>query len=113
MGHKFKFRATPVPNWNVVIEGEVLVVEPNEQLSYTWSSMSMSGGVAWTLTPTKTGTLVRMEQSGFREDQEANCEGAKYGWQKSISNLDKVVAGLKWNIDSTSIKGKLAEDDPA
>jgi uncharacterized protein YndB with AHSA1/START domain len=95
VGHKFKFRATPVPNWDGVIDCEVLVFEPNKRLSYTWGSMGMGSVVAWTLTPTKTGTLVRMEQSGFREDQEANYKGAKYGWQKFIGNLDRVVAGLK------------------
>jgi uncharacterized protein YndB with AHSA1/START domain len=51
--------------------------------------------VVWTLTPTKTGTLLRMEQSGFRPDQRQNYNGAKYGWNKFIGNLDKVVGGLK------------------
>jgi uncharacterized protein YndB with AHSA1/START domain len=50
--------------------------------------------VIWTLTPTEKGTLVRMEQSGFRPDQEAAYRGANYGWQKFIGNLDRVVAGL-------------------
>jgi uncharacterized protein YndB with AHSA1/START domain len=95
VGHEFTFRAKAVPNWNGVIECKVLVVEPNKQLSYTWGSMGMGTVVAWTLTPTRTGTLVRMEQSGFGEDQEANYKGANYGWQKFIGNLEKVVAGLK------------------
>ena len=29
VGHKFEFRATPVPHWDGVVHGEVLVVEPN------------------------------------------------------------------------------------
>ena len=33
-GHRFTFRATPMPNWNGVIDCEVLVVEPNKKLSY-------------------------------------------------------------------------------
>jgi uncharacterized protein YndB with AHSA1/START domain len=94
VGHKFNFRATPVPNWNGVIDCEVLVIEPNKQLSYTWGSMGMGSVVCWTLTPTKTGTLVRIEHSGFGAGQEANYNGAKYGWQKFIGNLDKVVARL-------------------
>jgi uncharacterized protein YndB with AHSA1/START domain len=95
VGHKFNFRATPVANWNGIIDCEVLAIEPNKQLSYTWGSMGMGSVVEWTLIPTKTGTLVRMEQSGFRPDQEANYNGAKYGWQKFIGNLEKVVAGFK------------------
>jgi uncharacterized protein YndB with AHSA1/START domain len=95
VGHKFNFRRTPVPNWNGVIDSAVLVVEPNKQLSYTWVAMGQETVVAWTLTPTETGTLLRMEQSGFRPDQRQNYNGAKYGWQQFIGNLDKVVAGLK------------------
>ena len=94
VGHRFNFRSTPVPNWDGVIDSEVLVVEPNSRLSYSWGTMGTESVVAWTLTPTKNGTLVRMEQSGFGADQEANYRGANYGWQKFIGNLDKVVAGF-------------------
>src|ERR1700740_3654382 len=66
VGHKFSFRSKPVPNWNGVIESQVLIVEPNARLSYTWNTLGVDSVVAWTLTPTKNGTLVRMEQSGFR-----------------------------------------------
>ena len=38
VGHRFSFRATPVPNWNGVIDCEVLVVEPNSRLSYGWGN---------------------------------------------------------------------------
>jgi uncharacterized protein YndB with AHSA1/START domain len=51
--------------------------------------------VTFTLTPTDAGTHVRMEQSGFRPDQETNYKGAKYGWQKIIDGLERVVAGLE------------------
>jgi uncharacterized protein YndB with AHSA1/START domain len=93
-GRKFKFRSTPAPNWNGIIDCEVRIVEPNRRLSYTWNSMGLESVVEWTLTPTGKGTLVRMEQSGFRQDQEAAFRGANYGWQKFMGSLDKVVAGL-------------------
>ena len=38
VGHRFNFRSTPVPGWNGVIDCEVLVVEPNARLSYSWAS---------------------------------------------------------------------------
>jgi uncharacterized protein YndB with AHSA1/START domain len=95
VGHKFNFRSTPMPNWSGVIDCEVLVVEPNKKLSYSWSSMGLGSVVVWTLIATEGGTLVRMEQSGFRPDQEANYQGAKYGWQKFIAGLERVVAGLR------------------
>ncbi|MGH6968279.1 MAG: SRPBCC family protein, partial [Stellaceae bacterium] len=34
VGHRFNFRATPVPNWNGVVDCAILVVEPNTRLSY-------------------------------------------------------------------------------
>ncbi len=94
VGHRFSFRATPVPNWNGVIDCEVLVVEAHSRLSYTWGSMGMKSVVAWTLTPSKGGTNVRMEQSGFRSQEDANFKGASYGWQKFTGSLERVVGGL-------------------
>ncbi len=93
-GHRFTFRATPVPKWNGVIDCEVLVVEPNSRLSYSWGSLGLMTVVTWTLTPTKGGTHVRMEHSGFRSEESANYKGASYGWQKFIGSLERVVAGL-------------------
>ena len=95
VGHRFKFRSTPMPNWNGVIDSEVLVIEPNKKLSYSWNSMGLVSVVVWTLAATGGGTLLRMEQSGFRPDQEANYQGANYGWQKFIGGLERVVAGLQ------------------
>lgn len=95
VGHRFKFRSTPMPNWNGVIDSEVLVIEPNKKLSYSWNSMGLVSVVVWTLAASGGGTLLRMEQSGFRPDQEANYQGANYGWQKFIGGLERVVAGLQ------------------
>ncbi len=72
MGHRFTFRSTLVPGWNGVVDGEVLVVEPNARLTYSRGSMGMESAVTWTLTPTEGGTHVRMEQTGFGPDQDAN-----------------------------------------
>ena len=69
VGHRFSFRSTPVPGWNGVIDSEVLVLEPNSRLAYSWGTMGMESVVTWTLTPTKTGTHLRMEQTGFRSEQ--------------------------------------------
>jgi uncharacterized protein YndB with AHSA1/START domain len=95
VGHRFQFRATPVPNWNGVIDCEVLAVEPNSRLSYSWGSLGLESAVIWTLTPTVSGTHVRMEQSGFPSEEGSNYKGAKYGWQKFIGNMERVVGGLE------------------
>jgi uncharacterized protein YndB with AHSA1/START domain len=95
VGHKFTFRAEPRPNWSGVVECEVLVVEPNTKLSYSWGSLGLGSIVVWTLAATRSGTLVRMEQSGFRPDQEANYQGATHGWRRFIGGLERVLAGME------------------
>jgi uncharacterized protein YndB with AHSA1/START domain len=95
VGHKFQFRADPMPNWNGIVDCDVLVVEPFARLSYNWGvGGSLHWVVQWTLTPAEGGTHVRMEQSGFGPDQQAAYQGAKYGWQKFLGGLEKVLGGL-------------------
>jgi len=95
VGRMFQFRAEPMPNWNGVVDCEVLVIDPLQRLSYNWGVGGAEGGlqwvVEWTLTPADGNTHVRMEQSGFRPDQQAAYQGATYGWQKFIGNLERVV----------------------
>ena len=87
VGHRFDFRA----DWGSV-DCQVLTIEPNKTLSYTWAAYGLESVVTWTLTPTSTGTHLRMEQSGFRQDQQQAYQGAKYGWQRFFANLEQVLA---------------------
>jgi uncharacterized protein YndB with AHSA1/START domain len=95
MGYSFSLRMEPMPNWNGVIDCQVLSLEPHKTLSYNWGTLGLDTVVTFTLTPTDAGTHVRVEQSGFGHDREANYKGAQWGWQKFIGNLEGVVAGLK------------------
>lgn len=100
VGHRFNFRTTPLPHWNGVVDCQVLIVEPHERLSYSWNASGDEAAnglktvVTWTLTPTKGGTHVRMEQSGFRPEEERNYQGANYGWQRYLAGLERAAAGL-------------------
>jgi uncharacterized protein YndB with AHSA1/START domain len=85
--HRFNFRA----DWGTV-DCQVLAVEPNRTLTYTWDAMGLESVVTWTLTPTSTGTHLRMEQSGFRPDQQQAYQGAKYGWSQFLAKLEQVLA---------------------
>jgi uncharacterized protein YndB with AHSA1/START domain len=87
VGHRFNLRG----DWGAV-DCRVLEVEPNKTLSYTWAALGLESVVTWTLTPTRTGTQLRMEQSGFRPDQQQAYQGAKYGWQQFFAKLDAVLA---------------------
>jgi uncharacterized protein YndB with AHSA1/START domain len=85
--HRFSFRA----DWGSV-DCQVLVVEPHKTLSYTWAAHDLKSTVTWTLTPTNTGTHLRMEQEGFKPNQIHYYEGAKTGWPGFLGALEKVLA---------------------
>jgi uncharacterized protein YndB with AHSA1/START domain len=93
IGHRFRLSG----DWGGV-DCEVLAVEPNRTLSYTWNyshedaAYNLKSVVTFTLTPTRTGTHLRMEQEGFRPDQKQALGGATHGWQQHLANLEKVVA---------------------
>jgi len=88
VGHSFNLSG----DWGGVLDCEVLAVEPNKTLSYTWGAMGLESVVTWTLTPTSTGTHLRMEQAGFRPDQQQAYQGARFGWQKFFGSLEQVLA---------------------
>ena len=89
LGHRFDLRA----DWGSV-GCQVLAVEPQKTLSYTWAAYGLESVVTWTLTPTSTGTRLRMEQSGFQPDQQQAYQGATYGWPQFFANLEQVLARI-------------------
>lgn len=89
VGHRFDLSA----EWGAV-NCEVLEVEPNTTLSYTWGGMGLESVVTWTLSPSSTGTNLRMEQTGFQSDQKQAYHGAKAGWPRFFANLEDVLAGM-------------------
>jgi uncharacterized protein YndB with AHSA1/START domain len=94
VGHHFNLRG----EWGGVLDCEVLAVEPHKKLTYTWNfkhaeaAYNLTSVVMWTLTPTGSGTHLRMEQSGFRPDQPQAYGGAKAGWQQFFEKLDQLLA---------------------
>jgi len=95
VGHRFNLRG----EWGGVLDCEVLTVEPNRTLSYTWNfahddpAFDLRSVVTFTLEPTSHGTRLRMEQSGFRPEQKQAYGGARAGWQEFLAKLDQVLAG--------------------
>ena len=94
VGHRFNLRG----EWGGVLDCEVLVVEPNKELAYTWNhvhddaAFNLQSVVTFTLTPTAAGTRLRMEQSGFRPDQRQAFGGANAGWEQMLAKLEQVLA---------------------
>ena len=93
VGHKFKLSG----EWGGVLDCEVLEIEPKRTLSYTWdfvhadAAYNLKSVVTFTLTPTATGTMLRMEQAGFRTDQKQAFGGARAGWKQFFDKLDVLL----------------------
>ena len=87
-----------MPHWNGEVACEVLEIEPERTLAYAWNTEAADGAeglrtiVRFELFARDAGTLLRIEQSGFRADQPENLRGAKFGW---IRNLDRLNVSLE------------------
>ena len=94
VGHSFTLRG----DWGGVLDCEVLAIEPNKSLAYSWNhahddaAYNLTSVVTFTLTPTNAGTRLRVEQAGFRPDQRQAFGGAQAGWQQFLGKLEQVLA---------------------
>lgn len=85
---KFKFI-----NDRFNVECENLEIIEFEKLTYSWCALGLESVVSWTLTPTQNGTILRLEQSGFRTDQKQAYGGAKFGWNRNLDTLSQILDG--------------------
>ncbi|MBR0756110.1 SRPBCC domain-containing protein [Bradyrhizobium jicamae] len=94
VGHQFNLRG----DWGGVLDCEVLTIEPERTLAYTWNfahadaAFNLKSVVTFTLTPSGAGTHLRVEQVGFRPDQKQAYGGAHAGWKQFLEKLDQVLA---------------------
>lgn len=98
-GQRFTFRAKPVPGWSGVTNCVVLTVDEPKMLSYTWgdgteSDSGLKTVVTWTLTPKDGGTHVRMEQSGFRPEDDRGYQGMGAGWPRIVERLGEIAGSI-------------------
>lgn len=95
VGHSFHLSG----EWGGVLDCEVLTVEANRTLAYTWDfehddpAYGLRSVVTFTLTPTAGGTRLRMEQAGFRPDQKQALGGAHAGWGQFFGKLEQLLIG--------------------
>jgi uncharacterized protein YndB with AHSA1/START domain len=122
LGLAFNFRKDPQPGWDGFIHCEVIELEPQKRLAYTWRGQasgaktmacagieseaagkavsgimtSLDTVVRYTLHPENGGTRLAFEHSGF--------EGLKglivsfvmgMGWRKLLGKLDTAIASQK------------------
>ncbi len=96
IGHRFNLRG----EWGGVLDCEVLTLEPETTLAYSWDfrhedpAFDLRSVVTFTLTPTAAGTHLRVEQAGFRPDQKQAFGGAMAGWKTFLDKLEPVLGAL-------------------
>jgi uncharacterized protein YndB with AHSA1/START domain len=94
VGHRFKLRG----EWGGVLDCEVLAIDAERSLSYTWDHdnddplYALRSIVTYTLTPTASGTHLKVEQTGFRPEQKQAYGGAHAGWKAFLAKLEDVAA---------------------
>ncbi|HEV7351689.1 MAG TPA: SRPBCC domain-containing protein [Brevundimonas sp.] len=93
-GHRF----TLTGDWGGVLDCEVLEIEPERRLAYSWNhvhedpAFDLRSVVTFTLTPAHGGSHLRVEQTGFRPGQKQASGGARVGWAKMLESLDGLLA---------------------
>ncbi|WP_108127413.1 SRPBCC family protein [Saccharospirillum mangrovi] len=88
VGHRFTF---DMGRWGVQ-ECEVLVVEVERRLSYSFSTFST---LTWTLEANGTGTHLRLVHDGFDLDSplgKSAYEGMGQGWPSVLQRLSALLA---------------------
>ncbi len=91
-GTEFKFSAPPQPEWDGTVSCRMLEVEEHQKLSWAWVVGDIDTVVTFTLKPTSNGTHLTLVQSGFKEQQRRNLNGARYGWKMMGGKLIEVLA---------------------
>lgn len=105
VGHHFQFHTQPVAGWDGTVNCEVLSVEPEHRLVYTWAGGSreiqgyghrLDTTVTWTLNQTPGGgTHLRVEHAGFTDEDTFAYENMGNGWRSDVAAaLKRVVASL-------------------
>ena len=85
-GHRFRFTA----DWGSV-DCQVLTIEENHVLSYSWAAMGLDSVVTFTLSPTRTGTHLKLEQTGFKPGMAQAYGGARVGWNNFLDRLNRLL----------------------
>jgi uncharacterized protein YndB with AHSA1/START domain len=93
VGHRFHF---DMGQWGKQ-PCEILAVEPERFLSYTFAPGTLDTTITWTLAPDGEGTLLEMVHEGFDLDSpmaKAAFEGMSQGWPAVLDKLAAKMADL-------------------
>lgn len=93
-GAAFKLNAPAQPGWDGIVDCRYLVITPESFVSWTWEVPGLETVVEVTLTPTNTGTRMKVVQSGFKPTQKQNFGGARWGWKMMGQRLTELLEQL-------------------
>lgn len=105
VGHRFTLRTRPAPGFDGIVHCEVLAVEPQRRLSYSWRGGSperrgygaeLDTVVTWTLEPLPDGgTRLRLDHDGFTANQDPTFNILKQGWAMGVvPSLGRLLDGM-------------------
>jgi uncharacterized protein YndB with AHSA1/START domain len=85
LGHRFQFKTRPAPGFDGIVNCEVLELDEPHKLVYSWRGGPIDTKVTWTLEPTKTGTRLVMQHTGFKGLKGLMlCKMLGSGWNKML-----------------------------
>ena len=93
-GRRFQFKAPPQPGWDGTVDCQMLEVEPERKIRWSWVVGDLDTTVTFVLTPTPTGTHLSVAHTGFLPHQKQNLGGARYGWNMMSERLIALLASL-------------------
>jgi uncharacterized protein YndB with AHSA1/START domain len=101
-GTRFTMPTKAAGAWDGLIHCEVLDVQPNERLVYSWKSghaenvgygAMLDTIVTWTLRKVEDGTRLRLVHSGFSlPKNETAYRGMSEGWVEVVGRVDSITA---------------------
>jgi uncharacterized protein YndB with AHSA1/START domain len=98
LGKAFTFRAEPMPYWDGIVHSEIVELEPQKRLRYTWKggpgTTVLDTVVTWSLFPVAGGTRLEMEHSGFKPEHGQAYGGAQLGWERNVGKRMRAVLAV-------------------
>lgn len=66
IGHQFQFRTKPAPGFDGIVDCEVLELEPQSRVAFSWKGGGIDTKVTILLSQLETGTELQLVQQGFK-----------------------------------------------
>ena len=86
-GHRFTFRTEPRPGFDGVVRCQVLDLEPERLMRWSWQGGTLDSVVTWTLRTEGRGTRLFLRHSGFDPDDPFQRQALRImggGWRSHV-----------------------------